>query len=75
MQGARRGPWWYHGQAVQRRNVLSLPTLRDRQISLMRRCRLLIGYRPNGVAPPCLRGNLPRSRHAEYSDRLRFSGV
>ena len=19
MQGARRGPWWYHGQAVQRR--------------------------------------------------------
>jgi len=40
-----------------------LATLRTGQISLMRRCRLLIGSPPTTAsAPPCLRGNLPRSR-------------
>src|SRR6267143_1287580 len=32
---------------------------------LMRRCRLLIGPYPTSSAPPCLRGNLPRSRPRE----------
>jgi len=62
LQGARRRPWWVPRQAVQRRRAPLLQPFGTGQISLMRRCRSLLGHYPTASAPPCLRGNLPRSR-------------
>jgi len=61
-RGAARGG--YHGQAVQRRRRPSpCQPLRDR--ADFPSCGVvasLLGHYPTSSAPPCLRGNLPRSR-------------
>jgi len=50
MQGARAVHSGYYGQAEQRRRRPSpCQPFGTGQISLMRRCRLLIGSRPNSV--------------------------
>src|SRR5712675_977918 len=64
MQGARRRPWWvlWTSRATPQ-TPLSLPTLRDR--ADFPSCGVvasLLGTYPTASAPPCLRGNLPRSR-------------
>src|SRR5260370_38461542 len=64
MQGARRGPWWVpRASRATPQTPLSLPTLRDR--ADFPSCGVvasLLGTYPTSSAPPCLRGNLPRSR-------------
>ena len=64
MQGARRRPWWLpRASRATPQTPLSLPTLRDR--ADFPSCGVvasLLGYYPTSSAPPCLRGNLPRSR-------------
>src|SRR5258706_12777938 len=64
MQGARRGPWWLPRESrATPQTPLSLPTLRDR--ADFPSCGVvasLLGHYPIASAPPCLRGNLPRSR-------------
>src|SRR5882672_5365420 len=64
MQGARRRPWWVpRASRATPQTPLSLPTLRDR--ADFPSCGVvasLLGYYPTSSAPPCLRGNLPRSR-------------
>src|SRR6266436_9464296 len=64
MQGARRGPWWLpRASRATPQTPLSLPTLRDR--ADFPSCGVvasLLGIYPTSPAPPCLRGNLPRSR-------------
>src|SRR6267154_2310439 len=67
MQGARRGPWWLpRASRATPQTPLSLPTLRDR--ADFPSCGVvasLLGAYPTASAPPCLRGNLPRSRPCE----------
>src|ERR1700687_3595587 len=67
MQGARRGPWWLpRASRATPQTPLSLPTLRDR--ADFPSCGVvasLLGAYPTASAPPCLRGNLPRSRPRE----------
>jgi hypothetical protein len=67
MQGARRGPWWIpRASRATPQTPLSLPTLRDR--ADFPSCGVvasLLGAYPTASAPPCLRGNLPRSRPRE----------
>jgi len=64
MQGARRRPWWLpRASRATPQTPLSLPTLRDR--ADFPSCGVvasLLGIYPTSSAPPCLRGNLPRSR-------------
>src|SRR5258708_38390623 len=64
MQGARRRPWWLpRASRATPQTPLSLPTLRDR--ADFPSCGVvasLLGIDPTASAPPCLRGNLPRSR-------------
>src|SRR6266436_6766202 len=64
MQGARRRPWWLpRASRATPQTPLSLPTLRDR--ADFPSCGVvasLLGAYPTASAPPCLRGNLPRSR-------------
>src|ERR1700676_4578936 len=67
MQGARRRPWWLpRASRATPQTPLSLPTLRDR--ADFPSCGVvasLLGTYPTASAPPCLRGNLPRSRPRE----------
>src|SRR5260221_10113512 len=67
MQGARRRPWWLpRASRATPQTPLSLPTLRDR--ADFPSCGVvasLLGIYPTSSAPPCLRGNLPRSRPRE----------
>src|ERR1700730_16550034 len=67
MQGARRRPWWLpRASRATPQTPLSLPTLRDR--ADFPSCGVvasLLGAYPTASAPPCLRGNLPRSRPRE----------
>src|SRR5882762_3233908 len=67
MQGARRRPWWLpRASRATPQTPLSLPTLRDR--ADFPSCGVvasLLGHYPIASAPPCLRGNLPRSRPRE----------
>src|ERR1700676_2417815 len=67
MQGARRRPWWVPpASRATPQTPLSLPTLRDR--ADFPSCGVvasLLGIYPTASAPPCLRGNLPRSRPRE----------
>src|SRR6202011_5201354 len=67
MQGARRGPWWLpRASRATPQTPLSLPTLRDRgDFPSCRVVASLLGHYPTASAPPCLRGNLPRSRPRE----------
>src|ERR1700688_3482471 len=67
MQGARRRPWWLpRASRATPQTPLSLPTLRDR--ADFPSCGVVassLGLDPTASAPPCLRGNLPRSRPRE----------
>src|SRR3984957_7928122 len=67
MQGARRRPWWLpRASRATPQTPLSLPTRRDR--ADFPSCGVvasLLGTYPTASAPPCLRGNLPRSRPRE----------
>src|SRR6266851_2423401 len=67
MQGARRRPWWLpRASRATPQTPLSLPTLRDR--ADFPSCGVVassLGAHPTSSAPPCLRGNLPRSRPRE----------
>src|SRR5712691_10930126 len=67
MPGARRGPWWLpRASRATPQTPLSLPTLRDR--ADFPSCGVVassLGIYPTSSAPPCLRGNLPRSRPRE----------
>src|SRR3984893_5147768 len=75
MQGARRGPWWFpRASRATPQTPLSLPTLRDR--ADLPSCGVLaslLGIYPTSSAPPCLRGNLPRSRPREMLRQPRGS--
>src|ERR1700730_7121326 len=76
MQGARRSPWWLpRASRATPQTPLSLPTLRDR--ADFPSCGVvasLLGTYPTASAPPCLRGNLPRSRPREILRQAPWMG-
>src|SRR6266700_3162993 len=77
MQGARRRPWWLpRASRATPQTPLALPSLRDR--ADFPSCGVvasLLGYYPTSSAPPCLRGNLPRSRPREILRQAPWAAV
>jgi len=69
IQGARRVHSGYYGQACKRRRRPSPANPSGPAISPHAACRLLLGIYPTS-SPALPEGNLPRSGHVEYSDRL-----